>query len=99
VQANIRVRGRVMIPVHWALLKLALHTWTEPAERVRAAARCHQVEVLMPRPGESVEPTQHPMIPQWWPDLQWTPASADPVLATLDGNPAQRVTLDACASQ
>jgi L-ascorbate metabolism protein UlaG (beta-lactamase superfamily) len=97
VQAHIQVRGRTMIPVHWALIKLAQHTWTEPVERVRVAARCHNVEVLVPRPGESIEPTQHPVIPQWWPDLQWAPASARPVLSTVNGDPAERVTLDACS--
>jgi L-ascorbate metabolism protein UlaG (beta-lactamase superfamily) len=98
VQAHIQVRGRVMIPVHWALLKLAQHTWTEPVERVRVAARCHDVEVLAPRPGESIEPTQHPVIPQWWPNLQWSSASARPVLSTLNGDPAKRVMLDACST-
>jgi L-ascorbate metabolism protein UlaG (beta-lactamase superfamily) len=97
VQAHIQVRGRTMIPVHWALLKLAQHTWTEPVERVLVAARCHDVEVLAPRPGESIEPTQHPVLPQWWPHLQWDPASERPVLATLNGDPAERVTLDACS--
>jgi len=96
VQAHIQVRGRSMIPVHWGLIKLAQHTWTEPVERVRVAARCHDVEVLAPRPGESIEPTQHPAIPQWWPNLQWASASTRPVLPTLNGNPAERVTLDAC---
>jgi L-ascorbate metabolism protein UlaG (beta-lactamase superfamily) len=99
VQAHIQVRGRAMIPVHWALIKLAQHTWTEPVERVRVAARCHGVEVLTPRPGESIEPTLHPVIPQWWPDLQWASASARPVLSTLNGDPAERVTLDACSTR
>lgn len=98
VQAHRQVRGGVMIPVHWALLKLAQHTWTEPIERVRAAAGCHGVEVLAPRPGESVEPTQHPVIPQWWPDLHWSSAGERPILSTLDGDPAARVRLDACSS-
>lgn len=98
VQAHIQVRGRVMIPVHWALLKLAQHTWTEPVERVRVAARCRDVEVLVPHPGESVEPTQHPQIPQWWPDLLWTSAGIRPILSTLNGDPAERVALDACSA-
>ena len=98
VQADVQVRGRIMIPVHWALLKLAQHTWTEPVERVRVAARCHGVEVLTPRPGESIEPTQHPVIPPWWPDLQWTSANSRPVLSTLNGDPAERVRLDACSN-
>ena len=28
------VKGKTMIPVHWGLFDLALHGWTEPAERI-----------------------------------------------------------------
>ncbi|WP_424521163.1 MBL fold metallo-hydrolase, partial [Rubrivirga sp.] len=38
VAAHRMVRGELMVPVHWGLFDLALHGWTEPAERVRAAA-------------------------------------------------------------
>ena len=38
VEAHRLVRGKRMIPVHWGLLKLAHHSWTEPVERVLAAA-------------------------------------------------------------
>jgi L-ascorbate metabolism protein UlaG (beta-lactamase superfamily) len=95
VQANIDVRGRVMIPVHWALIKLAVHTWTEPIERVKVAAECHGVEVLAPRPGESVEPTEHPVIAPWWPKLPFTSARDNPIVATINGNPGQRVSVAA----
>jgi L-ascorbate metabolism protein UlaG (beta-lactamase superfamily) len=47
-----------MIPVHWGLLKLAEHPWTEPVERVLKAAKRGGVRVWVPRPGESVELTQ-----------------------------------------
>jgi hypothetical protein len=49
--------GGVMIPVHWGLFQLAFHGWTEPVERVLAAAALRGVAVATPRPGESVEPT------------------------------------------
>ena len=39
VEAHRRVRGAVMLPVHWGLFALASHGWTEPIERVLAAAR------------------------------------------------------------
>jgi L-ascorbate metabolism protein UlaG (beta-lactamase superfamily) len=58
VEAHRQVRGGIMIPVHWGLLKLAEHPWTEPVERVLKAAKRHGVRVWVPRPGESVEPTQ-----------------------------------------
>jgi L-ascorbate metabolism protein UlaG (beta-lactamase superfamily) len=99
VQAHMQVRGRAMVPVHWGLLKLAQHGWTEPIERVRVAARCHNVEVIAPRPGESIEPTEHPIFKQWWPDLPWETASVHPILSTTNGDPQERVKLDACAVQ
>jgi hypothetical protein len=52
---------------------------------------------LAPRPGESIEPTLHPVIPQWWPDLPWESASTHPIHSTRDGNPAERVILDPCS--
>ena len=58
VEAHRLVRGKRMIPVHWGLLKLAHHSWTEPVERVLVAAKCRNVDVLVPRPGESIEPTR-----------------------------------------
>jgi hypothetical protein len=90
------VLGKSMIPVHWALLKLANHGWTEPVERVLVAAKCRDVEVLAPRPGESIEPTQHPQIPHWWPQLPWQSAAESPIVSTTDGNAAHRVAVAAC---
>ena len=66
VEAAREVRSTSMIPVHWGLLKLAEHPWTEPPERVLRAARNLPLEVFVPRPGESVEPSRHrPSLP-WW---------------------------------
>lgn len=39
VLAHQQVGGAVMLPVHWGLFDLALHGWTEPMERVVAAAQ------------------------------------------------------------
>ena len=40
VEASRLVQARAMMPVHWALFKLASHGWTEPVERVLAAGAC-----------------------------------------------------------
>jgi L-ascorbate metabolism protein UlaG (beta-lactamase superfamily) len=69
VEAHRRVRGGVMIPVHWGLLKLAEHAWTEPVERVLKAASSHGVQVWVPRPGQSIEPTQGIRSTRWWAPL------------------------------
>lgn len=97
VEANRRVRGTAMIPVHWALFKLAHHGWTEPAERVLAAARCGDtVHVLVPQPGRAIEPMSGTSIPRWWPNEPWETAAQKPVVATLRGDPAARYAVPSC---
>ena len=82
VQAHRMVRGTVMLPVHWALLALAPHGWTEPIERVRAEAARTGVQLITPAPGMSVEPTRDRVTARWWPDLPWQAAAEHPVRAT-----------------
>jgi len=93
-----RVRAKVLIPVHWGLFRLAPHGWTEPVERVLAAARCAGLPVITPRPGQSIEPTA--LRPgdstRWWPDAQWSSAARTPIVATTDGVDAHRVALPTC---
>jgi L-ascorbate metabolism protein UlaG (beta-lactamase superfamily) len=98
VEAHRRVGGKTMIPVHWALIKLGNHGWTEPVQRVLAAARCRGVEVLVPRPGQSIEPTLHPQIPQWWPQLPWQSAAENPIVSTQNGNPSERFDIGSCVN-
>jgi L-ascorbate metabolism protein UlaG (beta-lactamase superfamily) len=82
VTAHRMVRGRVMLPIHWGLFDLAYHGWTEPMERVLAAAEVQGVTVLAPRPGESVEPEAPPRFERWWPDVPWRTGEQDPIVAT-----------------
>ena len=93
-----RVRAGALIPVHWGLFKLAHHGWTEPVERVLAAARCTDVPVLTPRPGQSIEPTAlRPGDSQrWWPQARWATAAQRPIVATTDGVDTHRVASAAC---
>ena len=90
VEAHRLVRGKRMIPVHWGLLKLAHHSWTEPVERVLAAAKCRNVDVLVPRPGESIEPARSSSRVRWWPEIPWLSAHETPIVATRDGVASQR---------
>ena len=71
--------GGAMLPVHWGLFDLALHGWTEPVERVLAAAE--GVRVLTPRPGELAEPSTF-VSARWWPDVPWQTAAEAPVRST-----------------
>jgi len=93
-----RVRAKALIPVHWGLFRLAPHGWTEPVERVLAAARCAGLPVITPRPGQTIEPTA--LRPgdssRWWPDAHWSDAAQTPIVATVDGVDAHRVALPTC---
>ncbi len=99
VLAHRMVRGKVMLPVHWGLFKLAHHGWTEPAERVLAAAACQGVKVLIPKPGQSVEPDTQAALAPWWPTLPWRSAEQRPVIATVNGRADARVPSAACPLQ
>ena len=71
----------VLVPVHWGLFDLALHGWTEPAERIRVAAERAGVAVAFPRPGESVTPASFPTEP-WWPAVPWETAAQAPAVSS-----------------
>jgi L-ascorbate metabolism protein UlaG (beta-lactamase superfamily) len=82
VRAHQWVRGEVLLPVHWGLFALAYHGWTEPIERTLVAADEAKVEVVAPRPGESVEPAAPPAVTRWWPEVPWRVAREYPIRAT-----------------
>ena len=79
VAAHRMVRGEVMLPVHWGTFALGIHSWTEPVERVLAAAKAAGVQVATPRPGQSVEPANRPALVRWWPELPWRTGEQDPI--------------------
>jgi len=87
IAAHTLVRGRVLLPVHWGLFRLAYHGWTEPIERAVAAANAAAVVMATPRPGESVEPTQPLQTSRWWPTLPWQTAAEHPIVSTQVGTP------------
>lgn len=67
VQAHLDVKGKVMIPIHWAAFQLALHDWRDPVERaVRTAAR-RRTKIATPRIGEPVliGGETYPSV-EWW---------------------------------
>ena len=80
VIAHKMLRGRVLIPVHWGLFDLAVHSWTEPMERSIAAAKRLGVTIATPRPGESLElgGNSVPQVERWWPDVPWATVEEEP---------------------
>ncbi len=66
VRTHRDVRGGLMFPIHWGTFNLAYHAWNDPPERLLAAAREAGIGVVVPRPGEWVEPSKPPPVTPWW---------------------------------
>ncbi|WP_304988558.1 MBL fold metallo-hydrolase [Corallococcus sp. AB045] len=94
VLAHRLVQGRLMLPVHWGLVTLAYHGWTEPIERSLAAAKRDGVGITAPRPGQDFLALAPPPMERWWPDRPWKTAEEAPIVASQippklrEGHPA-----------
>jgi hypothetical protein len=77
----------VLFPVHWGSFDLALHTWVEPVERLLVAAKRHDVTLVTPKPGQSIDPLNPPPAERWWPKVPWKTADEAPVVSSGLGKP------------
>ncbi|MEO8193245.1 MAG: MBL fold metallo-hydrolase [Gemmatimonadales bacterium] len=66
VDANSKVHGKLLLPIHWGTFNLAFHAWDEPADRVVAAAISSGAQLVVPKPGESIEPATPRPVERWW---------------------------------
>ena len=66
VEANGKLRGRLLLPIHWGTFNLAYHAWDDPVERVVAAATATGTRLVVPKPGESIEPAAAGPVVPWW---------------------------------
>ena len=66
VQVAQEVGAKVMLPIHWGTFNLAFHAWNEPADRALAAAKAAAVAIVIPKPGEWVEPKWVGPVETWW---------------------------------
>ena len=64
--AQLDLKGTVMMPIHWGTFNLAFHTWTYPAERVLECAKEKHIKLVMPAPGELYEFDGKGYINKWW---------------------------------
>lgn len=66
VKASIDLNSKYLLPIHWGRFNLALHAWTDPAERITAEAKNKNVNVITPKVGEIV--LLSPPLPKthWW---------------------------------
>lgn len=66
VQAHLDLKGKILMPIHWGAFTLAMHSWTEPIERLKAKAATLQVPVTTPQIGETITLNQKLPVSHWW---------------------------------
>ncbi|WP_394746971.1 MBL fold metallo-hydrolase [Spongiimicrobium salis] len=66
-QAGIDVRAKKILPIHWGAFKLAMHSWTDPIERVSKKAKALNLPLIAPRIGEVVLlDSKQAQNTKWW---------------------------------
>jgi L-ascorbate metabolism protein UlaG (beta-lactamase superfamily) len=73
VEANVVLKGRRMLPVHWLTFDLALHPWDEPIRQVVETASELGVDVITPQVGEIVDLESRREWPRWWDEMIHSP--------------------------
>ncbi|MHA7128795.1 MBL fold metallo-hydrolase [Algoriphagus namhaensis] len=59
--------AKVGMPIHWGAFSLAMHSWTDPVERVRAKASELELPLAIPKIGEFVYLDAVPgSVEEWW---------------------------------
>jgi L-ascorbate metabolism protein UlaG (beta-lactamase superfamily) len=56
----------LLVPIHWATFRLAPHPWAEPVQRLLKAAETAGVQVVIPKPGQRVDPDTSSTFDPWW---------------------------------
>jgi hypothetical protein len=71
--------------VHWGTFDLALHAWDEPIETLATRAQEIGTQVVTPRLGRAIEPSQIERIDPWWREVALAPPIASPTKTSLAG--------------
>lgn len=66
VEAQKMLRGKMLIPVHWATFDLALHSWFDPAEQLVHFTEKENMPLMIPQVGEFVTPENLGNLRHWW---------------------------------
>lgn len=71
-QAAVDLKANLMMPIHWGAFKLAMHSWTDPVERVTKKAKELGVKVATPKIGEEIVLGDSASYPKeiWWETIQ-----------------------------
>ncbi len=65
-QAFLDLRGKKLVPVHWGMFVLSLHSWYEPVEKLEQEAVKRNIELLTPKFGQLVDTKKENFFERWW---------------------------------
>lgn len=65
IQAQMDLRGKRLLPIHWGVFDLAMHPWDESIGKVRSLAEQKRLLLLTPKMGERIQPESARTTP-WW---------------------------------
>lgn len=69
-QAGVDLKAKTIMPIHWAGFKLAMHSWTDPIERVSKKAKELNVSLVAPKIGEPIIVKDSTKVySNWWTNL------------------------------
>jgi L-ascorbate metabolism protein UlaG (beta-lactamase superfamily) len=75
VQVHRELKGRIVLPIHWATFNLATHSWYDPAERFFETAHKENITAVFPKIGQVIQYHNLPETPPWW-KVEIAPLSA-----------------------
>lgn len=65
-QAHLDLKGKRLVPVHWAMFDLSLHSWYEPAELLETQSKLKNIDLLTPKFGQLVKVREPNLMERWW---------------------------------
>ena len=66
MKAFLDLKGKRLMPVHWAKFNLSLHGWKDPIRRLRKQVVLTGAEIIAPRIGEAFEVGKAFKQEEWW---------------------------------
>ncbi|EMJ89863.1 MBL fold metallo-hydrolase [Leptospira meyeri] len=65
-KAHLDLKGKRLVPVHWGMFNLSLHSWYEPAESLEKQAEVYHIDLLTPKFGQIVKIREPNLMERWW---------------------------------
>jgi L-ascorbate metabolism protein UlaG (beta-lactamase superfamily) len=65
-QAFLDLRGKKLVPVHWGMYTLSLHSWYEPVEEMEKLAKLKNIDYVTPKIGQLIDLGKENIIERWW---------------------------------